>query len=114
MEITINGKTVTPKYGFKSMMLYEKIMNKPFEPKTMQDMIVFFYCTCMAADKDLTIDLDAFIEILDNDPSKFSEFSEWAIGQIIRQNNLMTPQEPDQTVVKEAKKTAKKKGPQKS
>lgn len=75
MEITINGNTYTPKYSFRSMLIFEQIMGKSFNPTTLNDVVVFFY-SCLLANKAEVI-YDDFLDAVDEDPSVINDFTNW-------------------------------------
>ena len=76
------------------MMLYENITNKSFQPKGITEMIIFFYATYMACDKESSISLDEFIEWLDEHPTMINEFSNWLAG-IVKTNNELSAKVED-------------------
>lgn len=73
MEITIKDQTIKLKFGFKAMMIYERIEEKAFAPSTMSDVIMFFYSCILAANADILF--DDFVEWLDDNPNMITEFS---------------------------------------
>lgn len=73
MEIKIKDQTIKIKYGFKALMIYERIEDKLFNPETIGDIIMFFYCCVIASNFEITY--DDFIEWLDENPEKVNEFS---------------------------------------
>lgn len=75
MELTINDKSYKLKYGFKALMMYERIVGGAFDPKTLGDIITFFFCCTLAGGADISY--EAFIEALDEDPDLVTEFSLW-------------------------------------
>jgi hypothetical protein len=85
MKITINDKEIELKYTLRSMLMYENITDKTFNPSTMSDVITFMYCIVVASSKDYTIKFDDFIDWLDDNPNIINEFGEWI--QTVAQNN---------------------------
>ncbi len=77
MIIKINGKTVTLKYTFRAMMIYEKITGESFNPKGLTEIIIYFYSCVLASDKSLDFSFDDFTDYLDDNPEVLGEFSEW-------------------------------------
>lgn len=80
MEITIKDKIIKLKYGFKAMMIYERIEDKAFAPSSMSDVIMFFYSCILAANADVLF--DDFIDWLDENPEKVTEFSNFLTTSI--------------------------------
>lgn len=85
MKVTINDKEIELKYTLRSMLMYENITDKTFNPSTMSDVITFMYCIVVASSKDYTIKFDDFIDWLDDNPNIINEFGEWI--QTVAQNN---------------------------
>lgn len=77
MNITINEKTVSLKYSFRALMIYENITNKSFNPKGISDVVIFFYSVVIATTKDNTITFDDFLDWLDDNPTAINDFSVW-------------------------------------
>lgn len=85
MKITINEKEIELKYTLRSMLMYENITDKTFNPSTMSDVITFMYCIVVASSKDYSLKFDDFIDWLDDNPNIINEFGEWI--QTVAQNN---------------------------
>lgn len=94
MKIKFYEQEIELKYCFKAYMLYEKIENKSFQPKGLYDIIVFFYCVCMASDKNFNTTFDDFLEYLDQYPNLVTEFSGW-LTAILTKNDITKPEEED-------------------
>ena len=74
MKITINEKEIELKYSLRSMIMYENITDKTFNPSTMSDVITFFYCIVVASAKDYSIKFDDFLDYLDENPNLINDF----------------------------------------
>jgi hypothetical protein len=85
MKVTINDKEIELKYTLRSMLMYENITDKTFNPSTMSDVITFMYCIVVASSKDYSLKFDDFIDWLDENPNIINEFGEWI--QTVAQNN---------------------------
>lgn len=81
MEIKINEKTIKLKKTFRSLIAYESATGKAFNPTTITESIMYFYCVIIASDTTLEITYDEFMDWLDNNPTAFQEFTEWLIEQ---------------------------------
>lgn len=88
MKVNINNKEVELKYSFRSMIIYEKITNESFSPKGLTEIINYFYSTIMASDKTLELGYEEFIDYLDENPEKLTEFNEWLVGMTERNKNI--------------------------
>lgn len=88
MTITILDKEVTLKYTFRSLLIYESIQHKSFNPESLTDLMVYIYSTILASDKSLDLDFDYFLEWMDENPSTLTEFSEWLQKQVNKQAQL--------------------------
>lgn len=95
MEIVINEKTYKVKYGFKALMIYERINDgAPFEGKTLGEILTFFYSCVLAADAE--IQFDEFVSWLDENPEAINDFSSYLSSvveaQTLKKNNWMVNQ----------------------
>lgn len=77
MEITINNKTVTLKKTFRSVIAYEQATKKTFNPSTISEMILYFYCVIIASDTELEITYDDFLNWLDDNENTLKDFTMW-------------------------------------
>lgn len=101
MDITIKEKTYNVKYGFRALLIYENITNESFKPNGLNSMFILFYSCIMAGNKDATIDFESFVDALDEQPEKVSEFGDYILAMMIK-NDKLSEQVTE-------KKTAKKK-----
>ena len=61
-------------------MMFESITDKAFAPKTLTDMITYFYCVVMSSCKDLELPFDEFIDWLDEHDEMMQQFTQWLAG----------------------------------
>ena len=99
MNITINDKKVELKKTFRSVIAYEQAMKQVFNPITLSEVIMYFYCVIIASDTDLEVTYDDFINWLDDNPNSLKDFTEW----------LKMMNEIDNTVAKKKTVRTKKK-----
>lgn len=85
MDITIKDTNITLKYSFRGMMIYEKIAGTSFQPKGISEILIYFYSTILASDRNITITYDEFIDWLDENPNKLTEFSKW-LNEVLTKN----------------------------
>ena len=110
MNVTYNEKTYELKYSFRALMIYENITGKSFNPKTVSDIIFFFYSVLCSTAKHDVIDFDNFIEMLDEHPELITEFSGW-LTSVYTQQEKLTPdyvQEEAELKIKKSKKSDSK------
>lgn len=81
MEITIKNKTITLKRTFRSLIAYESATGKAFNPKTVTESIMYFYCVIIASDMELELTYDEFMDWLDDNPTALQDFTQWLIEQ---------------------------------
>ena len=81
MEITIKNKTITLKRTFRSLIAYESATGKAFNPKTVTESIMYFYCVIIASDMELELTYDEFMDWLDDNPKALQDFTQWLIEQ---------------------------------
>lgn len=79
MEIIINNQTIKLKKTFRSVIAYEQATKKPFNPITISEMIMYFYCVVIASDTTIEITYDDFLNWLDDNPTAIKEFTEWLV-----------------------------------
>ena len=103
MKIVINEQEIELKYSFRSLMVYEQILGKTFEPKGLTEILTFMYCVIITSKKDLQFTYDEFLDLIDENPGIIKDFSEWLTGAVQRNASMMS-----QNVKEEDKKTAKK------
>lgn len=77
MKITINNHEVELKKSFRSYVIYESITDKIFAPKTMSDIITYFYSVVLSSDKDTNLTFDEFIDWLDENENALNDFEQW-------------------------------------
>lgn len=108
MIFNYEGKDYELKYSFRAMMIYENITKKSFNPKTITDIIVFFYSILVSSGKGDSFEFDNFMEILDSQPEKLTEFSEW-LTNIFTMNQQLSPVDTEvEEELKKIKKEAEK------
>jgi hypothetical protein len=66
MKIKLHEKNIELKNTMRSMMMYENITEKTFNPQSVTDIIIYMYCVVVASAQDYSITLDEFIEYIDN------------------------------------------------
>ena len=77
MKFNYNGKDYELHYSFRSLMVYENIAKKSFNPKTITDILIFFYSVLCTSQKGETFDFDTFMDTVDSHPEYITQFSEW-------------------------------------
>lgn len=102
MTITVKEKEYNIKYSFRALMIYENITHKSFNPKTISDMIVFFYSIVLASNKGCELLFDDFLDWIDENPDKVNDFASW-LNDTFTQNDQISPK-PD--IKEETKKEA--------
>lgn len=97
MKINIKDKEIELKYGFRAMMLFEEITGESFQLRGMKDLIVYFYSTIIASDKDMDIDFDGFIDWMDGNPDTLNEFGDWVINHSKKNDQFRTKNNTEKT-----------------
>jgi hypothetical protein len=77
MDIQIKGKTITLKYSLRAMMMYENITGGTLTPSSLTDVITFFYCVAVSSSMDYSLQMEDFIDWLDENPDVLNEFGGW-------------------------------------
>ena len=104
MKVDIDNKEITLKYTFRSFMIFEQVTGHSFSGKNLSEFIELFYSTLMASDSELTIDFNTFVDWLDENPQKLTEYTKWVADNITKQNLLTEPKEEKKTEKKGVKK----------
>lgn len=100
MEIKINDKTIQLKKTFRSLIAYESAMGKTFNPTTITESIMYFYCVIIASDMELELTYDEFMDWLDDNPTALQDFTQWLIEQSEIENKLTKKKSTKKTVNK--------------
>ena len=79
MNIKIKDKEIKLKKTFRSVIAYEQATQKTFNPKTISETIMYFYCVVIAS-TDIEISYDDFIDWLDEHDTAVKEFTEWLVS----------------------------------
>ena len=77
MKINIKDKEIELKKTFRSYVIYESITDKIFAPKTMSDIITYFYSVVLSSYKDINLTFDEFIDWLDENDNALNDFEKW-------------------------------------
>ena len=103
MTFNINGKEYQLKYSFRALMIYENITHKSFNPKTITDMIVFFYSIILASNKGCELMFEDFMDWIDDNPESVNDFSTW-LTQIFTQQQEISPNDNKKELTEEESK----------
>lgn len=88
MILDINEKHIELKHGFRSLMIYENITGKSFNPVNLTDIVTYFYCVVLASEKTVRITFDEFINLIDEKPDKVTEFADWLTKTMFINQNI--------------------------
>lgn len=77
MKINIKDKEIELKNTFRSMIIYEKVAGKTFNPEGITEILLYFYSVIMASDKDCQLEFDDLLDMVDENPKLITDFSEW-------------------------------------
>lgn len=81
MKITIKQKDIELRKTFRSVIAFEQASGKIFNPQTISDTILYFYCVIIASDDSIELTFDEFIMWLDDSPTALTEFTQWIVRQ---------------------------------
>ena len=90
MKIQIEEKEIDIKITMRAMIIYEKIADKPFNPISITDLILFFYATILASYPAFEMTFDDFLTYLDNNQYLFSQFTDYINNENAKQNQFKT------------------------
>lgn len=103
MTVRVNDIDVTLRYSFRSLILYENIQKKSFNPETTTDVLVFMFCVILSSEKELDFNFNQFLDMVDENPSLVTEFALWLTKEMDKQNTL-SPEDESKKVKKNVKK----------
>ena len=87
--ILINGKEYKIKYGIRAMLIAEQITQKPFSLDNMNEQLVFLYACLLAADNELTMTYEEFLDAVDEDMSSRIRFGKYLAEQQKKEKNIL-------------------------
>ena len=87
--ILINGKEYKIKYGIRSMLIAEQITQKPFSLDNMNEQLVFLYSCLLAADNELNMSYEEFLDAIDEDMSIIIRFGQYLAEQQKKEKNIL-------------------------
>ena len=87
--ILINGKEYKIKYGIRAMLIAEQITQKPFSLDNMNEQLVFLYSCLLAADNELTMSYEEFLDAIDEDMSIIIRFGQYLAEQQKKEKNIL-------------------------
>lgn len=102
MEITLKGKARPLKYGYRALMIFEALKGETYQGGGLQDVLILFYACLLAADRNLDLKFEEFLDSLDEDPLAVQKFSEYLDNVISIQNKLLSKQEDAEEEEKKA------------
>ena len=87
--ILINGKEYKIMYGIRAMLIAEQITQKPFSLDNMNEQLVFLYACLLAADNELTMTYEEFLDAVVDDMSIIIRFGEYLAEQQKKESNIL-------------------------
>lgn len=78
LEVKLNdGSMLTIRHSFRTFVLFEAYRFKTIQSiDTTEDMLYWLYCTLKGCNREtFTMDFEAFIDVLDENPQLFDEFN---------------------------------------
>ena len=93
MKVTIKEKEITLKSSFRALIAYEQITNHAFNPSTITDMILYFYCVIISSKEfDEPMTFDEFMDYLDEHQDLLNTFTTW-LTESSKQNQIFEGKE---------------------
>ena len=105
MKVTIKEKEITLKSSFRALIAYEQITNHAFNPSTITDMILYFYCVIISSKEfdNEPMRFEEFMDYLDEHQELLTDFTTW-LTESSKQNQIFEGKEEKKTAVKKTKK----------
>jgi len=76
------------KFKIKAIIIFERIADKPFEIKTLEDLYLYFYCVRMVNIENYTDSFEQFLDWCDENPDEITNFTEQFSKYNKRQDNM--------------------------
>lgn len=77
IKIKIAKKNYEFKLSFRTLMVYEELSGKGYTTiSSLQDILVLMYSALLCCNKDIDMEWDKFLYIMDNDPNLLGQFME--------------------------------------
>lgn len=84
----IKGTEIKLKYTLRALFAFEQITQKTFKLESLIDQYIFYYCLVIAANPDINLSFDDFIDELDNNPNLIIEFNQFLSDEAKKQNTF--------------------------
>ena len=73
MKVIFKNQELEPKWGFQQLILFEKLMKRPYLGTNLEDHLVYLYCALIVALKD-KVTYEEFFEFVDANPDVVEEW----------------------------------------
>ena len=87
--ILIKTQEYKIKYGIRAMLIAEQITQQPFSLDNMNEQLVFLYSCLLAADNELTMSYEEFLDAVDEDMSIIIRFGQYLAEQQKKEKNIL-------------------------
>lgn len=88
MTITINDKKIELKQTIRSLLIYENIKNESYQPKSLNDILLYLYCVVIASSGDYSFSYDNWIDWVDENPTELEQIVKFIQDTQQNQNNI--------------------------
>ena len=88
MTIKINDKEIELKQTIRSLLMYESIKGESYQPKNLNDILLYIYCVVVASSKDYSLSYDDFIDWVDDNPDELTQIVKFIQDTQQNQNNI--------------------------
>lgn len=88
MTITINDKEIELKQTIRSLLMYENIQGESYQPKSLNDILLYIFCVVVSSSKDYSLDYDTFIDWVDEHPDELTQIVQFIQQTQQNQNNI--------------------------
>ena len=94
-KISIKGVQYTMKHCVRARMMHESISGKMWSLDTMSDQYIYFYSCILAGTKNVKLEFDEFLNIMDENPALLKEFQEFASDALKAEAAFLKPKKGD-------------------
>ena len=88
MTVKINDKEIELKQTIRSLLMYENIKGQSYEPKSLNDILLYLYCVVVASSKDYSFSYDDWIDWVDACPDELTQIVQFIQQTEQNQNNI--------------------------
>ncbi len=92
MIVKINGKEYTLKYNVRTLILFERMADKPFSVEGLTEWAMLAYAAILSGTPDADVELEDFLELT---PDELNEVISWLMKQMKVDGQMLEQKDDD-------------------